>query len=347
MKAFECPICYEAPMVEPYSTKCDHSFCKTCITDWLKIQESCPYCRTMVKSASPDYALQQRIEETAQKAKQVAEKSHELQENGAETPEVVAIREEKLKAQKLLGKSLLVADLEGIERALKQGADPAKPWICGKSYLNTVCKLTSSKRFTAAEMLIKHGVIWDSEEKPQKLLKKYLSRHDLEGVSWILKHGADPCRPMYSFDRESYLSNILQWKGWNERFEACKMLIEHGAFRNPKGASNEKAWPDLYRVIECAPPDLLRLALEKGAMKEPHNGEPWSSTLPIAIKSGDREKLDILTSVGEPWQISQEALDEALCDACQYSPHLVDYLLEKGTNLKYGRYFENLRCSVM
>jgi hypothetical protein len=43
-----CSICFE-----PYNqnkkiaiTKCSHSYCYTCITEWLKTQRTCPLCRT-------------------------------------------------------------------------------------------------------------------------------------------------------------------------------------------------------------------------------------------------------------------------------------------------------------
>lgn len=40
----KCTLCLE-PMKDPSSTTCGHTFCWTCITDWLREQPMCPLCR--------------------------------------------------------------------------------------------------------------------------------------------------------------------------------------------------------------------------------------------------------------------------------------------------------------
>ncbi|QIX00046.1 hypothetical protein AMS68_005563 [Peltaster fructicola] len=40
----KCTLCLEA-MKDPSSTTCGHTFCWTCITDWLREQPMCPLCR--------------------------------------------------------------------------------------------------------------------------------------------------------------------------------------------------------------------------------------------------------------------------------------------------------------
>uniref|UniRef100_A0A6C0IAC7 RING-type domain-containing protein n=1 Tax=viral metagenome TaxID=1070528 RepID=A0A6C0IAC7_9ZZZZ len=41
----ECPICYETVVNELCLTNCSHSFCKSCITEWVKFNSVCPVCR--------------------------------------------------------------------------------------------------------------------------------------------------------------------------------------------------------------------------------------------------------------------------------------------------------------
>jgi hypothetical protein len=42
-----CSICYDKDV--DCSLSCKHSFCKCCITKWLKKNDKCPLCRTTVK----------------------------------------------------------------------------------------------------------------------------------------------------------------------------------------------------------------------------------------------------------------------------------------------------------
>ena len=50
----KCTICLEAWRQGETITKlsCQHSFCKECITQWLKMHNSCPLCRESVKEAT-------------------------------------------------------------------------------------------------------------------------------------------------------------------------------------------------------------------------------------------------------------------------------------------------------
>ena len=43
----ECSICYEN-IKDKRTLKCDHSFCKRCISKWIEKSNSCPCCRTKI-----------------------------------------------------------------------------------------------------------------------------------------------------------------------------------------------------------------------------------------------------------------------------------------------------------
>ncbi len=44
IKEITCSICYTI-FKEPFTISCGHTFCKKCITKWLKINEICPICK--------------------------------------------------------------------------------------------------------------------------------------------------------------------------------------------------------------------------------------------------------------------------------------------------------------
>ena len=52
----KCTLCLE-PMKDPSSTTCGHTFCFTCILDWLGEKEECPLCRQRVLSQHGSYSL--------------------------------------------------------------------------------------------------------------------------------------------------------------------------------------------------------------------------------------------------------------------------------------------------
>ncbi|CAF3735542.1 unnamed protein product, partial [Adineta steineri] len=53
----KCIICHQ-PFHEPVtSVKCHHTFCKECITNWMRQESSCPVCR--IHSNREDYQLNQ------------------------------------------------------------------------------------------------------------------------------------------------------------------------------------------------------------------------------------------------------------------------------------------------
>ena len=62
----ECAICYEN-FNDPHMTKCGHTFCKPCITDWLIKDPSCPSCRKPVKKTNPNLFARQMVEAAAKK----------------------------------------------------------------------------------------------------------------------------------------------------------------------------------------------------------------------------------------------------------------------------------------
>jgi E3 ubiquitin-protein ligase SHPRH len=52
IEKYECPICYD----EFYKGKklgCNHIFCKSCISQWLKQSDECPYCKTSIYTGEP------------------------------------------------------------------------------------------------------------------------------------------------------------------------------------------------------------------------------------------------------------------------------------------------------
>ena len=46
--SIECPIC-KGPILNPYRTKCDHTFCEICLNSWFANHPSCPLCRRSLK----------------------------------------------------------------------------------------------------------------------------------------------------------------------------------------------------------------------------------------------------------------------------------------------------------
>ena len=42
----KCPICQDKYSDKIIKLKCNHNFCKECITGWLKKSKKCPICRT-------------------------------------------------------------------------------------------------------------------------------------------------------------------------------------------------------------------------------------------------------------------------------------------------------------
>ena len=50
----KCTLCLE-PMKDPSSTTCGHTFCFTCILDWLGEKQECPLCRQRVLSQHSEY----------------------------------------------------------------------------------------------------------------------------------------------------------------------------------------------------------------------------------------------------------------------------------------------------
>ncbi len=68
----ECVVCYEN-FNDPYITKCGHTFCKACITDWIEKDPSCPSCRKPVKKTNPNVFARQMVEAAAKKVEESAQ----------------------------------------------------------------------------------------------------------------------------------------------------------------------------------------------------------------------------------------------------------------------------------
>jgi len=47
-----CSIC-TLIIVNEHKLECSHIFCKECIDIWLKIKQTCPVCRTVIKMEFP------------------------------------------------------------------------------------------------------------------------------------------------------------------------------------------------------------------------------------------------------------------------------------------------------
>lgn len=47
-KKINCCICIESHDLNIYKTLCGHMYCKNCIAQWLKNNNSCPSCRTTI-----------------------------------------------------------------------------------------------------------------------------------------------------------------------------------------------------------------------------------------------------------------------------------------------------------
>lgn len=55
----ECSICYD--MIQPlqlFATKCNHHFCKSCITQWTIKNRTCPMCRKDLFKTVQDYDIE-------------------------------------------------------------------------------------------------------------------------------------------------------------------------------------------------------------------------------------------------------------------------------------------------
>ncbi|XP_016663524.1 E3 ubiquitin-protein ligase rnf8-B [Acyrthosiphon pisum] len=52
----QCPICNEW-LFKATSANCNHTFCETCIKKWLKINKTCPVCRTSIQYTSTSIAV--------------------------------------------------------------------------------------------------------------------------------------------------------------------------------------------------------------------------------------------------------------------------------------------------
>ena len=52
---FTCSICCEL-FVRPHTLPCSHSFCQSCIAEWMEWKNECPICRKEVTS-QPVYCL--------------------------------------------------------------------------------------------------------------------------------------------------------------------------------------------------------------------------------------------------------------------------------------------------
>ncbi len=54
LEEFFCPVChelYEKVVREPWTTPCEHEFCKSCLEKWLSSKSSCPICRSSLSLA--------------------------------------------------------------------------------------------------------------------------------------------------------------------------------------------------------------------------------------------------------------------------------------------------------
>ncbi|CAI2348449.1 unnamed protein product [Caenorhabditis sp. 36 PRJEB53466] len=57
---FLCTICYDL-VVEPHTLRCQHSFCKKCITQCLRLTRKCPSCQQWVYLCTPNDELKAKV----------------------------------------------------------------------------------------------------------------------------------------------------------------------------------------------------------------------------------------------------------------------------------------------
>lgn len=46
--AMECAICLGFSITRQRSTRCHHTFCQTCLTEWMRVGDRCPVCRAFL-----------------------------------------------------------------------------------------------------------------------------------------------------------------------------------------------------------------------------------------------------------------------------------------------------------
>lgn len=85
VEKFDCPICM-CKMLEPYMTKCGHTFCHNCISETVNIKHICPLCMnpTQKEDIFRNFALESMI-------KMIEEKRQEEQKNYFENLSKVSV----------------------------------------------------------------------------------------------------------------------------------------------------------------------------------------------------------------------------------------------------------------
>lgn len=59
----ECVICYEKKEASEFTTTdCDHSFCKSCLDNWMALNDSCPLCRKTIRNDNLTFDLSNDVD---------------------------------------------------------------------------------------------------------------------------------------------------------------------------------------------------------------------------------------------------------------------------------------------
>jgi hypothetical protein len=95
----ECAICRET-FLKPYTLQCSHTFCKRCITSWMKVRKSCPTCRKLL-TRQPVYNM------TLDKVMQVI-----LKKQSEEEQQEMARRQEELEKEESEALQRFIATVE-------------------------------------------------------------------------------------------------------------------------------------------------------------------------------------------------------------------------------------------
>ncbi|KAM3423977.1 hypothetical protein BST61_g1370 [Cercospora zeina] len=109
----DCAICYQ-PMAQPTRTPCRHYYCLECLQKWLKTNNTCPSCRTILfeKPAEPNAGAQHRdVSAGPSREESFEDYLHRLDGVRPTVPRIASIRPQMI-AFESTAMSLLLAVLQ-------------------------------------------------------------------------------------------------------------------------------------------------------------------------------------------------------------------------------------------
>jgi len=111
----ECAICRET-FLKPYTLQCSHTFCKRCISSWMKVRKSCPTCRKLL-TRQPVYNM------TLDKVMQVV-----LKKQSEDEQEDMARRQQELEKEESEALQRFIATVETAKARGVVFLNIANPW---------------------------------------------------------------------------------------------------------------------------------------------------------------------------------------------------------------------------